>query len=651
MKRIGMMLLLLALVSAAALADVEAVPADATGRPSPAGTEEIVWDYDELVVGSTTPLSGAFYTGMWGNMTSDVDVRMLLHGYNLVEWESAIGGFAANSLAVSGLTVTQNEAGDHIYSIALYPDLLWSDGTPITAWDYAFSWMLESWPGITELGAAPADYSFIAGMQEWRAGTANAISGIRVLSDTLLEVTIRADYLPYFFELGMLACAPSPVAAIAPDTRVADDGEGVYLAGAPLTADGLRARLLGDGGYVSHPSVTSGPYRLVSYDGSEARFERNPYYKGDAHGVKPTIERIVFRNVNNEEMISLLASGEVGLLNKCTAAEPVAEGIGLVSGGDFAMSNYARVGFSFLSFSCERPAVSDTAVRKAIALCLDKDRLVEEAVGSYGLRVDGYYGIGQWMVQLLNGTLAYPVDAPETEDAEAQADYEAALAEWEALSLDSIPALQPDAEEAARMLESAGWTADPESGVRGKTLNGENVPLSLVIGCAEESGIAAALEAHLLPNLTAAGIRAEIRSMPFGALMRQYYRQEPREVDLIFAATNFDVLFDPAPAFQPDGDRNWTALQDPELYALADGMRHTEPGDLLGYCRKWLAFQQRFSELMPMIPVYSNVYFDFYPTVLQNYVIASNIGWSKAIVGAYMSDVPEENEDELEFIE
>ena len=49
--------------------------------------------------------------------------------------------------------------------------------------------------------------------------------------------------------------------------------------------------------------------------------------------------------------------------------------------------------------------------------------------------------------------------------------------------------------------------------------------------------------------------------------------------------------------------------------------------------------------------VYSNVYYDFYPDVLQDYNISTNITWSEAIVPAYLSDPKEEAEEEGETAE
>ena len=54
--------------------------------------EEIVFP-DELLVGHPTVLKGDFFTEMFGNDTSDIDVRALIHGYNLVNWDQEQGTY------------------------------------------------------------------------------------------------------------------------------------------------------------------------------------------------------------------------------------------------------------------------------------------------------------------------------------------------------------------------------------------------------------------------------------------------------------------------------------------------------------------------------------------------------------------------------
>ena len=75
--------------------------------------------------------------------------------------------------------------------------------------------------------------------------------------------------------------------------------------------------------------MTSGAYKLVSFDGQEAKFELNEYYKGDSEGVKPVIKRIVFRTADQATMIDELANATYGLLNKVTRQDAIQAGSAL----------------------------------------------------------------------------------------------------------------------------------------------------------------------------------------------------------------------------------------------------------------------------------------------------------------------------------
>jgi len=407
--------------------------------------------------------------------------------------------------------------------------------------------------------------------------------------------------------------------------------------------------------------VVSGPYTLVSFDWETrtAEFAINPFFKGNSAGDKPAIPTLILRTVSNDTMIEELKSGEVGLLNKCVSADVIAEGTALIAEEPVSMANYTRSGFSFMSFSCERPTVSSQAVRQAIAYCFDQDTMVQEYVGNYGLAVHGYYGLGQWMFQLVNGTMPAPVEELR-EDAteEEKAAYEETLAAWEELSLDSIPTYGLNIDAAKKLLVDDGWTLNRQGeafdeetdDVRCKQVNGELVALDLTMIYPEGSAIASSLDAALIANLAQVGMKLTAEPKPSTELMDIYYRNVTRECDMIYLASNFNTVFEPSAAFNPAeayvGSTNRTGIVDQELYELAAAMRQTEPGDVLAYCQKWLAFQERWAEVLPAIPVYSNVYFDFYTSVLHNYNVSANMTWSQAIVGAYLSDVMEEDAGE-----
>ena len=114
------------------------------------------------------------------------------------------------------------------------------------------------------------------------------LTGVDVIDDYQLMITLDHEFLPYFFETGLLLCVPYPIHVIAPGCKVYDDGYGIYLGNEDLsveepiyTADLLRRTILDpETGYNSHPSVVSGPYVITGWDGTTAHFEINEHYKG-----------------------------------------------------------------------------------------------------------------------------------------------------------------------------------------------------------------------------------------------------------------------------------------------------------------------------------------------------------------------------------
>ena len=598
-----------------------------------------------LVVGNPTPMRGQFFTDMWGNATSDIDVRDLLHAYNLIYWDGENGMFTVDPSVVSGVALTENEEGDHTYVLALYDDLYFSDGSKITAWDYAFSYLFSISPLLNELGASPLRREEILGYESYLEN-GGVLSGIRVLSDEIISVTLDHRFLPFFYEMGLLSCLPYPISVIAPGVTVRDDGNGVYLANQDetvtepvFTPDLLRKTILNETtGYLSHPSVVSGPYTLTAWDGETAEFEINPFFKGNSRGQTPKISRLTYTLARNDTMIEQLIQGEFGLLNKVTRSDQIAAGIKRAEDDTLNFSNYPRIGLSYISFATERDTVKSENVRRAIAYCLDRDAVTEAYTGAFGLRVDSYYGIGQWMYGVATGAIAPPVHPPEDEnDAEARAAYEEERTAFEEISLENLFTVYAvNTQRARELLEEDGWLLNRE-GVREK--NGVTLDLQMIYP--EGNSVNESLQKHLIPYLNEVGIRLTLEAKPMDELLSMWYQQEERSADMIYLASNFDLIFDPSVHFALDGSWAYTNLKDEPLYNAAVAMRKTEPGDVLTYMRHWLEFEKRFNEILPMIPIYSNLYFDFYQREVRDYWISENVTWGQAIVGAWIGEAPE----------
>ena len=642
----------------------DALPEEPATEEEPETEEEFP---DELIVGHPTITNGDFFTEMFGNDTSDIDVRALIHGYNLVNWDQAQGVYVIDTSVVSSCKVMTDGEGNKEYFLSLWDDLRYSDGSPITAWDYAFSLLLMMAPEIEGIGGRIYRAEHILGYDEYITRKLPYLTGVNVIDDHQIVITLDHEFLPYFFETGLLLCEPYPISVIAPGCKVYDDGYGVYIGNEdrsvtePLfTAELLKETILDpETGYNSHPAVSCGPYVLTEYDGTTARFEKNPFFKGTMDGVVPTIEKIRFTVADNNTLVQQLKDGELHLVNKVVYAPTIQEGM-QASGEGIRSDNYPRIGLMCLTFTYDWPTVHDERVRQAIAWCMDRDRITADYCGGFGVRMDGFFGMEQWEYQLVTGRLPYPIAGA---DKMTDEELEAAEAEWEALSLNLVD-YHVDTDRANRLLDEAGWTLNREGAawrpsvddVRCKMIDGELKALDLTMMYPAGNHVTDTLQENFIDHLNECGILLTLVPEDMQELLNIFYREKERTTDMIYLATNFHVIVDPAIAYSTDTTANheiWnnTYSDDEELYQLAVDMRKTPPGSTFEYVQKWIRFQERFNKVLPAIPIYSNIYFDFFTEKLQNYHITAHVTWTQAILESYFGPAAEEEAESGEETE
>ena len=595
--------------------------------------------YDTMRVGTGAAFNGNFFSGVLGNNISDQDVRKLIHSYSLVHWSGENGAYQFDPRVVSAVVADEES---NTFTIALNPGLSYSDGTPITARDYAFSMLLLSSGQLKRAAGESAPLRSIMGWQDYENGVTRGIKGLRVLGDYLMTVTIAPEYTPYFYELKALDIVPYPIAQIAPGCSINDDGTETYIIG-EFTDDLLRKNLLDpDTGYMSHPSVTSGAYVLDSYTGEKVSLKLNSRYIGNENGEKPYIPQIEICCMDSDELIPSLASGELDLVVRCARLSQIQAGMSLTVHGDFAMAAYSRNGLGYISFCTENSPTADERVRRALAMCVDKERLIETYLGGYGVSVDGYYGIGQWMYLLANGTMI-PGDEEEA-------------AAWSDLNLDGLTVYEFNPEAAGKLLDEAGWNLNAEGGayqpgegnIRCSLQDGKVVPLELKMIYPSNSGAGGLMDELFVRNAAQAGMVIDVQEKPLQDLLEMYYSQTERDCDLIMLGSNLNDVFDPSNEFSEDGTHRISGIKDPQLLQLVQDMNQVHPGDIAEYCRRWISFQEYWTEHAVNIPLYSNVYLDFYADFLQNYNPGTNASWTTAVQTAYLSDTPPETEEEAD---
>lgn len=594
---------------------------------------------DAFVVATVTEMSGMFFTGMWGNDISDIDVRAMLHNYSPVIWSDQTS-MELNPIVVRGISVGDYEDGNRAYVIQLQKHLKFSDGSPIKARDYVFSLMLQASPLIGQLGGTSGDGQHIMGYEEYFSGASSIFSGISLVDEYTYMIEVKAEWYPYFYELSFLNVLPYPMDVIAPGCEIVDDGEGCYISGG-FTVELLEKTILDpDTGYRSHPYVTSRPYRLVSFDRDtwEAVFEINEHFLGTFDGVKPSIEPIRFISCPANDIMQNFEDGNIQVVNRGFATEMMQQGMAMVSSGAAASSNYPRMGLAYINFACDGKIFKHEAVRKAVAYSLDTEELCH-AMSLQAIPVYGYMGVGQWL---------YTAVAPENGPPFAETDEE--IAAWSKLTLDGLNKYEKNLEQAEQLLIDDGWTlnAQGEAYVKGvdtvrhKMAEGELVGLSIKWGRAEDSPAAALLEEMLPPAFAEIGMELVIETVTFQEVLMDFYRQQERRFDMHMLASNVSNQFDPSADYALDqvkmNGRNVSGIQDEHLAELARAMRETTPGDLLEYATRWVAFQEYWNEVLPMLPLYSNIYFDFFVPELTNYRPEAEQNWPEAIVKAHLAE-------------
>ena len=95
-----------------------------------------------LAVGNPTPLSGHFFTSLWGATTSDLDIQDLLHAYSPVHYDTGSGAFRFDRSVLRNAAMSaDSEDGSRTYLLVFYDDLFWSDGT---IFPFCFPWIRQS---------------------------------------------------------------------------------------------------------------------------------------------------------------------------------------------------------------------------------------------------------------------------------------------------------------------------------------------------------------------------------------------------------------------------------------------------------------------------------------------------------------------------
>lgn len=245
------------------------------------------------------------------------------------------------------------------YTFHLRDDARWSNGEPVTARDFERSWQRVLTPDF------PGDYVQLLWIFEngeaYSKGEIDDWSqvGVNVIDDTTLEVTLTHP-TPYFPELvAFYTFFPVPVDVIEEhDTRW------------------TRPENI----------ISNGPYILSDYRAQrDLRLQKNEHY-WDADNV--AIDEARIRII--EDTNAVVNAYRTGDLHWTGTNLPVAQITGLLSHPDYVREPLLGVYYYRFNVSDGEAPTADNRVRRALAMAIDRESLVEETMNNLFAVADGF---------------------------------------------------------------------------------------------------------------------------------------------------------------------------------------------------------------------------------------------------------------------
>jgi peptide/nickel transport system substrate-binding protein len=415
------------------------------------------------------------------------------------------------------------------YTFHLRQDVLWSDGQPFTAEDVLFTYQ-----------AVQLEENAI----DWRP---NLMQG-----DTPMQFEVVDDHT-------FKVILSEPDAAVLTALAI------------PIVPKHAFTDLnMVDAPYNTNP-ITTGPFKFVKWDtGESITLDANPdYWRG-----APCLDRIVVRFIEGPaNTANAILAGEVDF-----ARVDGADVTPFENNPDFVLQTASRDLMRYVGFNVRSPNFSDAAVRRALAVGLDRQAIIDAAAGGYGVVADSLFNKAVFMYQE-GRNKQYPYDPAQ----------------------------------AQQMLADAGWTDTNGDGILDKDGN----PMTMRVVYLGSWSLMQAIAPIVYDNWHSLGVDVQLTPLDEAKAYEDIYDNvsEDKPYDAVLGGWG---LFGP----EPDHYRNYLAsptsffaYNNTEVQALFDqGRSVTDPQkryDLYAHIDSLLW------DDLPMIPIYQAIGAWAYPSNLE----------------------------------
>lgn len=615
----------------------------------------------QVVIGASTEASGdwAYSAFVRNPNATDNAVMKLTDDMSTIESDQH-GDYVINKTVVKSYERIEEENGNVTFKFVINDGLKFNNGEAVTAENFVAWTMFLVSPAGKEMGVVSATYNMLPGGLAYRNGETNVLSAVRLYDEKTFSITIaktgedgETSYLPYYYDITYASMqAVNLTYWFGEGWSVKDDGEGVYF----VNADGkeFTAETVGEtvtaSRFATGNRVTAGPYNLVSFDQSsrEIVLEVNENYNGNFEGQKPGIQKLVIVKTSDDTVMDMITTGQIQIYSQIADGSEVNAVMDLIDAGtiDSSPSQYDRAGYGYFGFACDLGPTQFTEFRQAVAYLLDRVEFAQTFCKGWGSVVHGPYCTAFTMtaktdiekkinhydynpekaVELLKQAgFVYNADGSDYVDGSGEVRY-AKVTEEQAKYYDSFNKVLADG--TILMPATINWASSEGNAV--------SALLSTMLANSEAT--------------KAAGVSIVKTEMTFPELLNYMYRQDSYGLGGDYSMPTYN-MFNLATGYNGgvyDESYNWTTdpeyieqgynvqhLYDEQLDKLSMDMVYgVEPSDEATYLDLWEKYIIRWNELLPMVPLYSNIYVTVYPNTIDNYAEDSFWGFERAILYA-----------------
>jgi ABC-type transport system substrate-binding protein len=554
----------------------------------------------------TSNFNGDFYEG-WTNSAYDANIRRLVWGGGLLsptdKGELALASFVESKTLSKSDPSKENE---DIWTFKIKDGMKFSNGDSLTAKDVKFTYdFYMDKDALSATGATTSIPEYIDRTE---------------LDEENNSVTFYLKKILYTTDNTIF-------------------GETFYILDSTMILEGAKKDEITPQQWVKANMSTPigyGPYKIEEYVESQyVKLSINENYEGNFEGDKPSIDTLIVQNIPEETKITQLVTGEIdGLAN--IGKEENVDAV-LSETDTLSTNNYFRHGGGQITFHSDFGPVQLPEVRKAFAYEFDRIKFRNIFLGKYGISSNAPYSRNMWMMY------------DKGENLGTEGNFEKSLTSYDILDADGQWNEAANIVEAKKLLDQAAAKTEGLYAKLTKDANGiylwegKELTLNLAITSAWTDAINLTLTKQVQNKF---GIKINIDSMDWSIMANNLYGNaalSERKYHMFTGGTSYVLKANPYAdwsktkilPFGKGSSSNTTRYVGDEklLEIIRDANPSTEEGTI-NYKKNWRTWIEEVNKDLPLLPLYSNNYYDAYTNRVENFETNALWQWPYAIIKA-----------------